>query len=131
MDFVKSASRIVKPINHIDDGYTDAQRGIDTSVEKTLEASTAAAIGVGTSVTTAAGIFIFVTAGQAVFTLLKTIVLLVGGLLLMLLTPLMPILSIVFFFVAIAGLGFAIFLPFWIVVSLFPLMIDETFENLC
>jgi hypothetical protein len=131
MDFVKSASRIVKPINHIVDGYTDAQRGINTSVEKTLEASTAAAIGVGTSVITAAGIFIFVTAGQAVFTLLKTIVLLVGGLLLMLLTPLMPILSIVFFFIAIAGLGFAIFLPFWIVVSLFPLMIDETFENLC
>jgi hypothetical protein len=67
----------------------------------------------------AAGIFIFVIAGQVVFTLLKTIVLLVGGLLLMLLTPLMPILSIVFFFVAIAGLGFAIFLPFWIVASLF------------
>jgi hypothetical protein len=62
---------------------------------------------------------------------IKTIVLLAGGLLLMLLTPLMPILSIVFFFVAVAGLGFAIFLPLWIVVSLFPLMIDETFENLC
>jgi hypothetical protein len=65
------------------------------------------------------GIFIFVIVGQVAFTLLKAIVLLVGGLLLMLLTPLMPILSIVFFFVAIAGLGLAIFLPFWIVASLF------------
>ncbi len=66
-----------------------------------------------------AGIFIFVIAGQVVLTLLKTIVLLVGGLLVMLLTPLMPILSIVFFFVAIAGLGLTILLPFWIAASLF------------
>ena len=36
MDFLESASRIVEPINHIVDGYTDAQQGIDRSVDKTL-----------------------------------------------------------------------------------------------
>jgi predicted membrane protein len=67
----------------------------------------------------AAGIFIFAIAGQAIFTLLNAIALLVGGLLLMLVTPLIPILSLVLMLVGVAGLGLAILLPFWIVASLF------------
>jgi hypothetical protein len=54
MDFLEPVSRIAEPVSHIIDGYTDAQKGIDRSADKALEASTGAAIGVGVPVASAA-----------------------------------------------------------------------------
>jgi hypothetical protein len=54
MDFLEPVSRIAEPVSHIIDGYTDAQKGIDRSADKALEASTGAAIGVGVPVSYAA-----------------------------------------------------------------------------
>ena len=54
MDFLEPVSRIAEPVKHIVDGYSDAQRGIDRSANKALEASTEAAIGIGVPVASAA-----------------------------------------------------------------------------
>ena len=40
----------LEPLSHIADGYSDAQQGVDRSVNKTLEAGTGAAFGAGASV---------------------------------------------------------------------------------
>src|ERR687885_20572 len=47
MSFKESAS-------HFSDGFVDAQQGIDNSFDKAFQASTEAAIGIGTSVASAA-----------------------------------------------------------------------------
>lgn len=54
MDFLEPVKHIAEPVSHIIDGYTDAQKGIDRSAEKTLETGAVTAIGLGVPVASAA-----------------------------------------------------------------------------